>query len=535
MHINKIIGAVSAVLLVFGTSSCCQKESHPRADHVIFIGIDAMSAIGIQRAHTPNFNRMIENGAVSVHSRCVRESSSSQNWMSMVSGAPIEIHGVFSNNWNPGNPGNMPAAIKNKVGLYPTIFDHIRAQKPDYKQYCYIEWTGETRMYDMSVFDKAVVRGRTPGIENYRDVFDAAFSDYLQDRPEFMFVSVDVVDHYGHTYGHESQEYFDKISEVDSLVGSFVNTLEEKGWMKNTVIIITADHGGIAYEHGGDTLAEFEIPILVYGKGVTKGKLMKHVSMIYDTGATAAALLGVELPWECRGKFLYEAFEPSDGSVYVPAPLAHPFQGAAKDGVVLTVDDPDAKIYYTLDGSDPDENSTPYEGPVKLTQAANLRSIAYKKGCPSVVASNYFYPEGQLAPIAYKIYYNVMEESMPDFTKFGRADAQGYCNHFLLSEFDVNELDHFAILFTSNFIAEKDGTYRFEITVDDWARLYIDGKLIVTGHSVSHPTFGKVDLKAGSHKIKLEYYEHSKTQCLDMKYNVDGGPLWPVFPTVLER
>jgi len=535
MKVSSALYTLCAALLVFGTSSCGQKESQPRADHVIFIGVDAMSAIGLQRAYTPYFNKMIENGAVSVHTRCVRETSSSQNWMSMVSGAPIEIHGVFSNKWNPGTPGNLPAALQNKIGLYPTLFDHIRAQKPDYKQYCYIEWTGETRMYDMDVFDKACVRGVTPGIEDYHDVFNAAFNDYLQDRPEFMFLSVDLVDHAGHTYGHESQEYFDTITEVDSLVGRFVNTLEEKGWMENTVIIITADHGGIAYGHGGDTLAEFEIPIILYGKGVTKGKLMKHVSMIYDTGATAAALLGVELPWECRGKFLYEAFEPSDGSVYVPVPLAHPFHGAIDEGIKLTVDDPYAKIYYTLDGSTPDENSTPYGCPIHVTKAAHLRSVAYKNGCASVVADNYFYPEGQLAPIAYKLYYNVMEESMPDFTKFGRADAQGYCNHFQLSEFDVNEMDHFAILFTSNFLAEKDGTYSFEIVVDDWARLYIDGELIVTAHSVSHPTFGKVDLKAGSHKIKLEYYEHSKTQCLEMKYSVDGGPVWPLFPTVLER
>ena len=184
MKVSSVLCAVAAALLVFGTSSCGRKESHPRAGHVIFIGVDAMGAMGLQRAHTPYFNKMIENGAVSVHTRCVRETSSSQNWMSMVSGAPIEIHGVFTNNWNPGTPGNLPAALQNKIGLYPTIFDHIRAQKPEYRQYCYIEWTGETRMYDMSVFDKACVRGVTPGIENYQDVFDAAFSDYLKDRPE---------------------------------------------------------------------------------------------------------------------------------------------------------------------------------------------------------------------------------------------------------------------------------------------------------------------------------------------------------------
>jgi len=515
--------------------AACSKTKVPKADHVIFIGIDAMSAMGIQRAHTPNFNRIIENGAVSVHSRCVRETSSSQNWMSMVSASPVEIHGVLSNNWKPGESGNVIPALKNGIGLYPTIFDHIRSQKPEFKQYAYIEWAGETRMYDMSVFDKVCVRGQTEGINDYHDVMAAAFSDYLQDRPEMMFVSVDIVDHIGHTYGHESQRYFDTISEIDSLIGDFVNALDERGWMKNTVLIITADHGGIAYEHGGDTMVEYEIPIILYGKAVTKGKVMQHVNMIYDTGATAAALLGVELPWECRGKFLAEAFGPADGQVYVQAPLAHPFQGAAKDGVVLGVDDPDAKVYYTVDGSEPDENSTLYEAPIHVDGATRIRSIAYKKGSHSVVADNFFYPEGQLKPIAYKLYRNVMEESMPDFTKFGRADEQGYCNHFELSEFDVNEEDHFAILFTSNFIAEKDAEYRFEITVDDWARLYIDGQLLVTAHSVTHPAYGKVRLAAGSHKIKLEYYEHSRTQCLDLKYSVDGGHKWPVFPTVLER
>jgi len=524
-----------SILLLMACVASCSGPAVPKADHVIFIGIDAMSAIGIQRAHTPNFNKMIENGAVSVHSRCVRETSSSQNWMSMVSASPVEVHGVLTNKWNPGEAGNVVPALKNGIGLYPTIFDHIRAQKPDYKQYAYIEWTGETRMYDMSVFDKVGVRKQTPGIEDYHDVLDAAFSDYLQDRPEMMFVSIDIADHIGHTFGHESKQYFDTITELDSLIGNFVNTLEERKWMKNTVIIITADHGGIAYEHGGDTMVEYEIPIILYGKGVTKGKVMQHVNMIYDTGATAAALLGVELPWECRGKFLAEAFGPADDNVYVQAPLAQPFKGSAKDGVVLSVDDPEAEIHYTVDGSEPTVESKLYDGPIKIEGATRLRSVACKKGCTSVIADNYFYPEGQLAPIAYKIYYNVMEESMPDFTKFGHADEQGYCNHFELSEFDVNELDHFAILFTSNFIAEKDAEYRFEITVDDWARLYIDGKLLVTSHSVTHPAYGKVRLAAGSHKIKLEYYEHSRTQCLDMRYSVDGGQNWPVFPTVLER
>ena len=530
---SAIFALAVALTLSFATS--CRRENTPRADYVIFIGVDAMSAVGVQRAETPNFNRLIAEGAVSVHTRGVRETSSSQNWMSMVSASPIEIHGVFTNKWKADDPGNVPPALSNNIGLYPTIFDHIKKQKPELRQYAYIEWAGETRMYDTSVFDRCVVRGVTEGVNDYHDVANRAFSDYLQDRPEMMFLSLDITDHIGHTFGHESQTYFDTITELDGMIGAFVNQLEQRGWMKNTVIIITADHGGIAYGHGGDTVSEYETPIIMYGKGVTKGKVMKQVPMIYDTGATAASLLGIELPFECHGKLLTEAFEPSDGDVYVPVPLAHPYQGAAKEGVVLTVDDPEAEIHYTTDGSEPTEASTLYTGPVKIEGSTRLRSIAVKKGSRSIVAENFFYPEGTLAPISYKLYKNVMDDTMPDFTKFGLADRTGFCNHFDLSEFGMEEEDHFAILYTSNFIAPKDGKYRFEIVVDDWAYLYIDGKLTVKAHSVTQPTYGIIDLTAGPHKIKLEYYEHSHTQSLDLKYSIDGSKSWPVFPTDLER
>ncbi len=526
----------SILLLSLLVTGCSPKQ--PRAGHVIILGFDAMSARGIQRAETPFFNYMIENGAVSLHTRCVRETVSSQNWMSMVSGAPIEIHGVFNNGWRPGAPENIPPALANAEGKFPTIFDLIREQRPELKQYAFIEWTGETRMYDMSVFDKSSVYQIDTTLHQSDDVIRKAFETYLQDRPEVLFVSMDLTDHMGHTYGHESQEYFDCITHFDALVGDFVRKLEEKGWMKDAVIIITADHGGIGYGHGGDTMAEYEIPVILYGKGVSKGKYLKRTSMIYDVAATAAGLLGIEMPWECRGKFLSEAFEPSDDAVYVPMPLVHPFEGQVEGPIRITADAPDARIFYTLDGTDPDENSTEYTGPFLIDKGCEIRSVTFRGKNRSEIESNFLYPDRGETPVLYKLYRNYTECAMPDFTKFGKPDATGFIKNFTINETGVKGDDYFAILFSSLLVIEEEGDYTFEVKADDGANLWIDGSLLVNNenaHSLKNPKYGTVHLTPGRHPVKIEYYEYTKQDRLEIRFKEGDKPFRPITPLDLAR
>lgn len=534
MRINPfIIGALLLGLLVQG---CAPKQ--PRAGHVIILGFDAMSARGIQRAQTPCMNQLIEGGAVSLHTRCVRETVSSQNWMSMVSGAPIEIHGVFTNGWNPGKPENVPPALSNAKGFFPTVFDVIREQRPGLRQYAFIEWTAETRMYDMDAFDRSCVYRKDTTLREPNDVIRKAFETYLQDRPEVLFLSMDVTDHLGHTFGHESQEYFDGITFFDTLIGDFVRKLEERGWMDDTVILITADHGGIGYGHGGDTMAEFEIPIILYGKGVTKGKVLQRTSMIYDVAATVAGLLGVELPWECRGKFLDEAFGPKDGACYAPIPLVHPFEGQADGPVVITADAPDTRIYYTLDGTDPDENATLYTGPFTLEKACEIRSVTYRGNSHSGIESNFLYPDKGETPVFYRLWRNYSVCEMPDFTKFGKADASGLIKGLTIDDTGAKGEDYFAVLFSSQLVIEEDADYTFELKADDGANLWIDGKLLINNenaHSVKNARYGTVRLAAGKHPIKIEYYEFTKQDRLELRFRKGNGSFRPVTPLDLAQ
>jgi len=532
---------ISTIIAALFLTGCCNKnENTPRAKHVIFLGFDAMSSIGIQRATTPTFNYLIENGAVSLDTRCVRETSSSQNWMSMVTGAPIEMHGVTGNDWERDNYSIEPAA-RNSIGLFPTMFDVIREQKPDAKMYAYIEWSGETRMYDMTVFDKALYSNKEKGY-SADELLQQAFADYLADEPELLFVSIDITDHQGHETGHESQEYFDCISHMDKQVGEFVKKLEERDMLKDAVIIITADHGGIHYGHGGDSMEELQIPVIMYGKGVTKGKFMAHANMIYDNAATVAGLLGVELPRECRGRFMQEAFEPKTDLCYVPVPLIHPFKGVVDKGekVTITVDTEGAEIYYTLDGTAPTKESIRYTGPFELKESCTIQAIAYKNGNYSLVASNFLYtavPEGE-ASIEYKLYKNYNEKKLPDFTKFGKADAVGYLHAFTLNGLPVAETeDHYAVIFSSTLQICEAGRCKFELASYDGSRLIIDGKEIINNDGSHSRTtkYGVADLTSGSHIIKVEYFEDHGGQSLELRYAPEGKTPRPIFPSELKR
>ncbi|MDD3130573.1 MAG: lamin tail domain-containing protein [Bacteroidales bacterium] len=48
--------------------------------------------------------------------------------------------------------------------------------------------------------------------------------------------------------------------------------------------------------------------------------------------------------------------------------------------VTLTSDTPNAEIYYTTDGSDPDDNATLYTAPIPVTASLSIKAIAYADG-----------------------------------------------------------------------------------------------------------------------------------------------------------
>ena len=71
-------------------------------------------------------------------------------------------------------------------------------------------------------------------------------------------------------------------------------------------------------------------------------------------------------------------------------------------------------------------------------------------------------------------------------------------------------VDHFYIRWTGKLRAPKDGNYTFFLESDDGSRLFIDGKQVVDNgglHAMEEKS-GEVELKAGEHELKVEFFEN---------------------------
>ncbi|MCL2071072.1 MAG: chitobiase/beta-hexosaminidase C-terminal domain-containing protein [Oscillospiraceae bacterium] len=85
----------------------------------------------------------------------------------------------------------------------------------------------------------------------------------------------------------------------------------------------------------------------------------------------------------------------------VSAPQANPTGGLFQSGesISLSTSTAGASIYYTLDGSTPNKNSTPYTTPIVLNNPGMLKAVAFKEGEPySAVMAEIFSAFGENSP-----------------------------------------------------------------------------------------------------------------------------------------
>lgn len=72
---------------------------------------------------------------------------------------------------------------------------------------------------------------------------------------------------------------------------------------------------------------------------------------------------------------------------------------------------------------------------------------------------------------------------------------------------------------------EKDGKYKFITSSDDGSRLFIDGKQVVDngGLHAAEEKEGEVELKAGDHEIKIEFFENGGQAVCQVSWEPAGG------------
>ncbi|GAB5562231.1 MAG: alkaline phosphatase [Synoicihabitans sp.] len=299
------------LILIFGlaaTSPILSANPSPLAPHVIVIGVDGLSPQGIHLTDTPNIDQLVQRGSHTWHARAVMPTSSSPNWKSMISGAGPEQHGVTSNTWELDNYTIEPT-VRGASGLFPTIFSVLRDQRPDSNIALFHDWQGLARLVEREACDIVV---NPPGDKQTSDAafatISAAREYFVTHRPTFTFIHLDHVDHAGHQSSWLSEPYIFAVRESDLLVGRIVSAIDHAGVLEDTLILLTSDHGGLGTKHGGESMAELEIPWIIAGPGIKTDHEITTPVNIYDTAATLAKVLGVTPPEAWIAKPVEDAF-----------------------------------------------------------------------------------------------------------------------------------------------------------------------------------------------------------------------------------
>jgi len=265
-------------------STNCRGWAAPSSavDHVIQVSVDGLNPDAITQlgaAGTPAFHRLMSQGASTLNARTVVERTRTlPNHTSMMTGRPVSGASGTQVTFNDDNGSTLAATAGSYIaGAFDVVHDNggstalfSGAPKLDFLDR---SWNGTNGAPD------------TTGVDNGPDKIDtylrgagavttSALLNQLATNPAtFDFIHLASTDTAGHQYGFMSSQYLDAVKEVDGYIGQILDAVAGSATLAgHTVVIVTADHGGLGLTHEDATAyVNYRIPFFVWGTGVPAG------------------------------------------------------------------------------------------------------------------------------------------------------------------------------------------------------------------------------------------------------------------------
>lgn len=544
---NGVLIVVFALFLLQGCT-LSPKDLTPDAKHVIVIGIDGLSPNGIINAETPVMKSMAANGAWAYHTRAVMPSSSGANWGSMLMGAGPEQHGIISNSWRTDNLV-LPPIVARDDNKFPTIFAVLRDEMPDAELGAILHWNPISNFIEDGVTNYMAL----PKTE--RETTDLAVDYIISRKPMFTFIHLDHVDGAGHGAGHGTPEYYLAVARADSLIGEIIQATKDAGIYEETVFIISSDHGGLGKGHGGNTLAEMEIPFIVYGKNVKQNHAIAIPVFGYDVPATALFALGIDQPYEWIARPIRSVFEGNEEpklhytlNTFTSPPIIRPMgEGAPNQyGGLFINEHPEVSIQntsgrgvvrYTLDGSTPTTSSPIYENSFIVSSNTVVQARTFDGQLPiSEIVSAYFRIVDDTTGIGikYETYLIGEVDSLPDFSRL-ESVSKGISFEISSNTVELPQETFIATVFDGQINIPADGNYTFYLASDDGSKLYMNDEVVIDNDG-DHGVVLKsesLNLTKGTHKIRVEWMNLGGGYWLGTMIEGPGLPRQIIPPSML--
>ncbi len=261
----------------------------PLARRVLILSIDGLRPDAIAMAPMPNLLALMQSSAYSLSAQTVYPSVTLVSHASMLGGVCPAKHGV---DWNDYLP-------ERGYAIGTDLFDLAHAA--GLKTYAYVTKKKLEQLTEPASFDRFV-------FVNDRDTVltERLISEFPQDFG-VLFLHFGITDGMGHSYGWLSSEQLSVLFRADEALKRILDELDARGLRAETLIIITADHGGHASTHGSNSPEDMTIPWIANGPGIQPKALTTPI-LTTDTAATAAFALGLPIPADWDGVPVYEAF-----------------------------------------------------------------------------------------------------------------------------------------------------------------------------------------------------------------------------------
>jgi predicted AlkP superfamily pyrophosphatase or phosphodiesterase len=263
-----------------------------RARRVLIISEDGLRADVVATLHLPWHEALWTHGSYSWKARTIRTASTLPAHAAMLSGVDVGAHGLTWNNWRPSK-----GFIK-----VPTIFDE--ATEHGLKTAMFV---GKSKLRHIATPGTVAVFDR-PGYF-CKKVAEEAAAYLVAEQPPLAFVHFSDPDEAGHASGWDSEEYMHSVAQSDRCLGTILDALDKAHLTADTLIIVSADHGGHNHTHTGALLIDREIPWIACGPGVRADHRIHAPISTLDTAATALYALGLPIASSVAGKPVLEIYE----------------------------------------------------------------------------------------------------------------------------------------------------------------------------------------------------------------------------------
>ena len=285
----------------------------PRVAHVFIISIDGGSPAVMLRSPMPVLKKLVAQGAHTWHAQTIVPSLTLPSHTSMLTGVRPDKHKVTWNNLSPTN------------GLVrvPTIFAAARpagfstAMFVGKEKFRHLLQPVTVDVFNFDPHAEVIVtksNGSGTSMQKEGNVLAKGVAkvaaDYIvKNKPNLCFIHLTDPDNVGHTFGWGSRQQIKAFAKVDAALGIILKAIQSAQIEEESVIIITADHGGHGRGHGSGAPEDMTIPWIAWGKGVKWRSEINVPVNTCDTAATALWLLDLQPFTPLDGVPVFSAFE----------------------------------------------------------------------------------------------------------------------------------------------------------------------------------------------------------------------------------